>query len=63
MDVSDAKRLRALEDKNRKLKKLLTELMLRTAFRDTFRSLKISLIVLAFDEMLAVPVSTSLTDG
>ena len=63
MDVSDAKRLRALEDKNRKLKKLLTKSMLRTAFRDTFRSLKISLIVLAFDEMLAVPVSTSLTDG
>ena len=27
MDVSDAKRLRALEDENRKLKKLLAELM------------------------------------
>jgi putative transposase len=28
MDVSDAKRLRALEDENRKLKKLLAESML-----------------------------------
>ncbi len=28
MDVSDAKRLRALEDENGKLKKLLAELML-----------------------------------
>ena len=28
MDVSDAKRLRALEDENRKLKKLLAETML-----------------------------------
>ena len=31
MDVSDAKRLRALEDENRKLKKLLAELMLDQA--------------------------------
>ena len=31
MDVSDAKRLRALEDENRKLKKLLTESMLDQA--------------------------------
>ena len=31
MDVSDAKRLRALEDENRKLKKLLAESMLDQA--------------------------------
>jgi putative transposase len=31
MDVSDAKRLRALEDENRKLKKLLAESMLDNA--------------------------------
>ena len=31
MDVSDAKRLRALEDENRKLKKLLAEAMLDNA--------------------------------
>ena len=31
MDVSDAKRLRSLEDENRKLKKLLAELMLDQA--------------------------------
>ena len=31
MDVSDAKRLRALEDENRKLKKLLAESMLHQA--------------------------------
>lgn len=31
MDVSDAKRLRALEDENRKLKKLLAEAMLDQA--------------------------------
>ena len=31
MDVLDAKRLRALEDENRKLKKLLAELMLDQA--------------------------------
>ena len=31
MDVSDAKRLRALEEENRKLKKLLAELMLDQA--------------------------------
>ena len=31
MDVSDAKRLRALEDENRKLKKLLAESMLDAA--------------------------------
>ena len=31
MDVSDAKRLRSLEDDNRKLKKLLAELMLDQA--------------------------------
>ena len=35
MDVSDAKRLRALEDENGKLKKLLAESMLDTAiFKD-----------------------------
>jgi putative transposase len=31
MDVSDAKRLRALKDENRKLKKLLAESMLEQA--------------------------------
>ena len=31
LDVSDAKRLRALEEENRKLKKLLAEAMLDTA--------------------------------
>ena len=31
MEVSDAKRLRALEDENRELKKLLAELMLDQA--------------------------------
>ena len=31
LDVSEAKRLRILEDKNRKLKKLLAELMLDNA--------------------------------
>ncbi len=31
MDVSDAKRLRSLEEENRKLKKLLAELMLDQA--------------------------------
>ena len=31
MDVSDARRLRSLEDENRKLKKLLAELMLDQA--------------------------------
>ena len=31
MDVSNAKRLRSLEDENRKLKKLLAELMLDQA--------------------------------
>ena len=31
MDVSEAKRLKALEDENRKLKKLLAELMLDVA--------------------------------
>ena len=34
MDVSDAKRLRALEDENRKLKKLLAELMLAESMLD-----------------------------
>jgi putative transposase len=35
MDVSDAKRLRALEDENRKLKKLLAESMLdQAAFKE-----------------------------
>src|SRR5215216_1360375 len=33
MDVSDAKRLRSLEDENRKLKKLLAESMLDQAAR------------------------------
>ena len=31
MDVSDARKLRALEDENRKLKKLLAETMLEVA--------------------------------
>ena len=34
MEVSDAKRLRALEDENRKLKKRLAELMLDQAGHD-----------------------------
>jgi putative transposase len=33
MDVSEAKRLKALEDENRKLKKLLAESMLDAATR------------------------------
>ena len=36
MEVSDAKRLRALEDENRELKKLLAELMLDQAALRSF---------------------------
>ena len=40
MDVSDAKRLRALEDENGKLKKLLAETMLDTAILKDINSRK-----------------------
>ena len=40
MDVSDARRLRALEDENRKLKKLLAETMLDLAILRDLNSKK-----------------------
>jgi putative transposase len=40
MDVSDARRLRALEDENRKLKKLLAETMLDVAMLKDLNSKK-----------------------
>jgi putative transposase len=40
MDVSDAKRLRALEDENAKLKKLLAEAMLDNAILKDVNSRK-----------------------
>ena len=40
MDVSDAKRLRALEDENAKLKKLLAEAMLDNAILKDINSRK-----------------------
>jgi len=40
MDVSDARRLRALEEENRKLKKLLAETMLDVAMLKDINSRK-----------------------
>ena len=40
MDVSDARRLKALEDENRKLKKLLAETMLDVAMLKELNSKK-----------------------
>lgn len=41
LDVSDAKRLKALEDENAKLKKLLAEAMLDNAIRKDINSRKL----------------------
>ena len=41
MEVSDAKRLKALEDENNKLKKLLAEAMFNTAMLKDFASKKV----------------------